>query len=177
MHTQMAYNADSKTGGSLQGDQTAVQLQRTLREALNMASTASTTFKTMSDIGITMKADGTLETSATKLDNSLGNLTELKKLLSADGALPEDIGFARRWKNLADAALGSEGAFESRNASLSARLAVNTKAQDAMSQRLAQTESRLRAQYNALDTKMAQLNGLSGYLTQQLTAMNKSSNG
>lgn len=175
MHTQMAYNSDSKTGGTLQGDQTAVQLQRTLRDALNVASTASSAFKNMSDIGITMKADGTLDTNSTKLDNALGNLPELKKLLSADGATTADIGFARRWKNLADVALGSGGAFESRTASLNARLTVNGKAQDAMNQRLAQTEARLRAQYNALDTKMAQLNGLSSYLTQQLTALSKSS--
>jgi flagellar hook-associated protein 2 len=41
-----------------------------------------------------------------------------------------------------------------------------------MQQRLTQTEARLRAQYQTLDAQMAQLTGLSSYLTQQLAALN-----
>jgi flagellar hook-associated protein 2 len=37
-------------------------------------------------------------------------------------------------------------------------------------------EARMRAQYSALDNKMATLNGLSSYMTQQITNMNKTSN-
>ena len=174
LHTQMAYNPDSKAGGALQGDQTAVSLQRALRDVLNQASTASATFTRLSDIGIAIKTDGTLETNGSKLDNALGNLSELRKMLATDGVDSASSGFARRWKNLSDLALGSGGAFESRTSSLNQRLAHNSKDQDAMNQRLTLTEARLRAQYSALDAKMAQLNGLSTYLTQQITALNKS---
>ena len=43
---------------------------------------------------------------------------------------------------------------------------------DQMEDRVALTEKRLRARYTALDTQMAQLNGLSNYITQQLANLN-----
>ncbi len=177
LHSQMAYNADSKSGGALQGDQTAVSLQRALGNALKQSSTASSSWSRLSDIGIAMTTSGTLSTDATQLDSALGNLPELKKLLTASGADSAGSGFVRRWKGLADAALGSGGAFENRTASLNARLSRNTRSQDDLTQRLSLTEARMRAQYTALDSKMAQLNGLSSYMTQQLAAFNKSTSG
>jgi flagellar hook-associated protein 2 len=176
LRTQMAYNPDSKSGGALQGDQAAVALQRALRGVLNQASSAASTWSQLSDIGIAMKVDGTLETNTTKLDNAMGNLPELRKLLATDGTDSASSGFVRRWKTLADAALGSGGTFENRTTSLNARLRTNDKSQDAMSLRLNKTEARMRAQYTALDAKMAQLNGLSTYMTQQLAVFNKSGN-
>ena len=168
LHTQTAYSADSKSAGALQGDQTATSLQRALRNVLNQPSTASSAFSNLSDAGITMKADGSLAIDATKLDKALGNLPELNKLFAASGPDTGSTGFALRWKNLADAALGTGGSFETRSASLSSRLRSNSKDQDSLQMRLTGIEARMRTQYTALDTKMAQLNGLSAYITQQM---------
>jgi flagellar hook-associated protein 2 len=177
LRDQMAYNPDSKVGGALQGDPTTVSLQRALRNVLNEASTASSAFTRLADVGITMQADGTLTADATKLGAGLANLPELKKLLATDGADAASSGFMQRWRDLADAALGTGGTFETRTSSLNSRLSRNTKDQDSMQLRLNSIESRMRAQYTALDTKMAQLNGLSAYMTQQIAQFNKSTNG
>jgi flagellar hook-associated protein 2 len=83
------------------------------------------------------------------------------------------MGFVRRFKNLADAALGSEGVFQSRTTSIQASLTLNNKSQDTMTQKLDKTRARLQAQYSALDTKMASLTNLSTYMSQQITQMNK----
>ena len=175
IRTQTAYNADSKTAGGLQGDQSTLALQSQLRAVLNEGSTASSTWSRLSDIGLALKSDGTLETNATKLDNALGNLPELRKLLAGDGSSSAELGFVRRFKNLADAALGSSGVFESRSSSLQASIDRNGKSQDAMELKLEKTRARLQAQYSALDTKMASLSNLSNYMTQQITQMNRSS--
>ena len=172
--TQTAYNADNKTAGVLQGDQASLALQHQLRSVLNQGSSASSTWSRLSDVGLTIKSDGTLDTDATKLDNALANPVELRKLLATDGATAADSGFVRRFKNLADAALGSTGMFQSRTESIQASVTRNSKSQDAMQKRLALTEARLRAQYSALDTQMASLNNLSSYMTQQITQYNKS---
>ncbi|OYV01468.1 MAG: flagellar hook protein [Burkholderiales bacterium PBB5] len=172
--TQTAYNPDSKVAGALQGDQATLALQSQLRNVLNVASTASGTWSKLSEIGLTVATDGTLATDSTKLGNALGNLGELKKLLATDGATNADSGFARRFKNLADVALGSDGSFNSRTSGLRTSLDRNSKSQDAMQQRLTQTESRLRKQYQSLDTKMSQLTSLSNYMTQQITKLNAS---
>jgi flagellar hook-associated protein 2 len=171
---QTAYNADSKTAGALQGDQATLALQHQLRSVLNEGSSASSAWSRLSDVGLSLKTDGTLGTDATKLDNALGNLVELKKLLATDGATSAESGFVRRYKNLSDAALGSTGVFQSRTDSIQASVTRNNKSQDAMQKRLTLTEARLRAQYSALDTKMASLNNLSSYMTQQITQYNKS---
>lgn len=176
IHTQTAYDATNKTGGPLQGDQSALSMQNQLRTVLNQSSSASATWSRLSDIGITIQSDGTLASNSTKLGNALTNLPELKKLFFTDGATPAASGFARRFRRIADAALSFGGVFDSRTASLNASLDLNSKQQDEMQTRLNATEARLRAQYTALDKTMGQLNGLSSYITQQITLMNKSGN-
>ena len=174
IRTQTAYNADNKSGGALQGDSATLSLQSQLRAVLNEGSSASSTWSRLSDIGIGIKSDGTLQTNEAKLGNALGNLPELKKLLSTDGSSSGESGFVRRFKRLADAALGSDGGFESRSAGIRSSVTRNGKSQEAMQARLTQTEARLRAQYSALDTKMATLTNLSSYMTQQITQMSRS---
>jgi flagellar hook-associated protein 2 len=169
---QTKYNEGSRTGGALQGDSLAVGLQRQLRAVLNEASTASTTFTRLADIGITMGADGTLSIKTSTLDNALSNMAELRKLLYTDGVGSADSGFMRRFKELGDALLGAEGVFETRNDSLQARIDRINDRQAQMEARLVTTEKRLRAQYEALDRNMGRLNGLSSYVGQQLQALN-----
>ena len=173
LRSQTAYNADSKTGGALQGDQATLALQSQLRSVLNESSSGSATWSRLSEIGLALKSDGTLETNASKLDNVLGNLGELKKLLATDGLGSADSGFARRFKRLSDAALGNDGVFQSRTDSIQASVSRNSKSQDAVQRRLTLTEARMRAQYSALDTTMASLNSLSSYMTQQIAQSNK----
>jgi flagellar hook-associated protein 2 len=69
--------------------------------------------------------------------------------------------------------LGADGALTSRLDGLSKSLSRNETDQDHMTTRLAATEARLRAQYTALDTKMAGINTLSTYITQQIANWNK----
>ena len=172
--SQTAYSAGSKSGGALQGDQATLALQRQLRQVINEGSSASSSWSRLSDIGITMQADGTLAADNAKLDNAAAHLTELSKLLITDGSGSADSGFARRFKRLADAALSSDGMFATRTASIQAWTTRNSKSQEAMQKRLDQTQARLQAQYSALDSQMANLNALSTYMTQQITQSNKS---
>ncbi len=169
---QTKYNEGTRTAGALQGDSLAVGLQRQLRAVLNEASTASSTFSRLSDIGITMGSDGTLSINSNALDNALSNLVELRKVLYTDGAGSADSGFMRRFKELGDALLGAQGAFQTRDDSLRTRIDRINDRQAQLEARLATTEKRLRAQYEALDRNMGRLNGLSNYVGQQLQALN-----
>ncbi|MDH5340336.1 MAG: flagellar filament capping protein FliD [Rubrivivax sp.] len=169
--TQTKYDAASRKGGTLQGDRMVTSLQSQLRNTITQSSTASGVFGSLSEIGIGFKDDGTLELKGSKLDDALGNLPELNKLFATDGADTQSSGFADRFRDLAASILGADGAFETRNDSLKNQITSNTQRQDSMEQRLQKTEARLRAQYQALDAQMAQLSGLSSYLTQQLAAM------
>ncbi len=176
LHTQTSYNADSKSGGSLQGDQGALGMQSQLRAVINQGSTASSLWGRLSDIGIVLKTDGTLETGTAKLDNALENLGELRKLLATDGGSTGESGFVRRFKRLADDTLAGSGAIDARSTGLRNSLTRNSKSQETTQKRLDQTEARLRAQYSALDTTMAKLSTTSAYVKQQFSSNSSSGN-
>lgn len=173
---QTKYDPVSKKGGPLQGDRAAIGLQGQLRAMLNQDSSASSVFGRLSDIGLVMKTDGTLETKSSALENGLANLGELRKLFATDGATSAVSGFMARFKRLGDATLGTDGTFETRNTSLKDRIARLDQRQEQMQNRLEQTEKRLRAQYQALDANMSRLAGLSGYVGAQLQALTNNNN-
>ena len=75
---------------------------------------------------------------------------------------PRSRGLALRLKDWAKAIAGDQGSLASRVSSLNGSTRLLQKQQDAMEEKLARTEARLRAQYQRLDTQMAQLNGQLG---------------
>ena len=71
--------------------------------------------------------------------------------------------------------LGLDGSLTSKTEGLNTSLKLNQKRQDELTDRLALTEARLRAQYTTLDTNMAKMSALNSYITNQVAAWNKSS--
>jgi flagellar hook-associated protein 2 len=168
------YDATTKTGGILQGDSAAVGIQRQMRSLAGAVSSASTTFARLSDAGFQLQSDGSMTVDATKIDNALANLPELKKMFSASSLTdPAADGFGKRFRVLTAAMLASDGMLTTRADGLGAALARNQKDQEHFNDRLATTEKRLRAQYTALDATMAKLNGVNSYVTQQIAQYNK----
>ena len=72
---------------------------------------------------------------------------------------------------LACEVLGSHGSLESKTDGLQSTVERNEDRQDSMQTRLDQMEKRLRAQYEALDTQMAALQGTSSYVTQMINSL------
>lgn len=173
LRTQTAYNADSKTGGPLQGDQTALSIQRQVRMAFSAESSASSVFARASDLGLTLQKDGSISTSSSKLDAALTKPSELQKFFTASGTGSVGIGLAQRVNTLTAALLGTDGAITSREDGLRKLKTLNSDRQQQLEDRASATEARLRKQYQALDTNMARLNSLSNYVSQQITNWNK----
>ena len=174
---QTKYDPGAKLGGPLQGDSAVGSLQRQMRGVLNMPSGASTAFARLSDIGLSLQRDGTMAVDAGKLDSATAKLTELKKAFSnTDTLTPANTGFARRYAELAAQVLGVDGNLTTRTEGLRQRLTKNNDDQSKLSDRIAHFQKRLVAQYTAMDTNLSKLNGLSSYVTQQLSAMNRSRN-
>lgn len=174
---QTAYNASTKSASTLQGDRVAVSLQGRLRSAATQVTGASSTFEQLSSVGVELQKDGTLKVNDTKLSSAFSNLTELTKLFSQDDSNANLDGVAVRLTDLIDELGGASGAITTKQQSLSERLSRNQADQDKLEERLAAVEARLKAQYSALDTKMASLNGLNQYVSQQIQQFNKSTSG
>jgi len=170
---QVKYDAGSKVAGPLQGDSSAIGMQRQLRTMMGSSSSASSVFSRLSDVGLELQVDGSIKVKADKLDAALANLPELKKLFANDDiAVPANNGIARQFRTMTDAMLGVDGALTTRTDGLRKRVEMNQSDQDRLEQRVAMTEARLRARYTALDATLGRLSGISSYVTQQMALLN-----
>jgi flagellar hook-associated protein 2 len=174
LSTDLKYDNASKTAGPLQADSTAVSLQRQLRALIGGASTASSTFSTLSQVGLEAQTDGTLKLDATKFSNALADPVSLKKFFSnVDTAQPANNGIGVSLRGFANSVIGAGGLVTARVAGLNGQVTRNQKDQSALGDRINKTQARLTKQYTALDAQMASLNALGTYVSQQITNWNK----
>jgi flagellar hook-associated protein 2 len=174
---QTKYDTNNKKGDNLQGDSAAISMRAQMRSLVGATTSASSAFTRLADVGVDVQTDGSIKLNDSKFTQSLGNLAEIKKLFAtSDTVTPANNGIATRMRNLADQMLGTDGSVKSRQEGLRSRIERNKDSQDAMTERIANVEKRLKLQYTALDRQMGQINGLSGYVTAQLNALSNNSN-
>lgn len=170
------YDQESGSAGMLQGDSSTVSLQNSLRMLTqSVASQAGGAFSRLSEVGIQMLQGGKLTLDATKMATALNDVTSLKSLFAAkaDGN-GQGAGVAVAFKSFTDGLLAFDGGINSKTDSLELQLKHNSSDTDKVNDRAKTLESRLRAQYTALDVKMASLNSLSSYVEQMVSSWNKS---
>jgi flagellar hook-associated protein 2 len=168
----LKYDATTKTGGPLQGDRTAVGLQSAVRTLLGSTGSASTTFTRLSDLGLQFQSDGSIKADSTKLTAAMTNLPEMTKFFTATSATPTAKGFGVRLGAFATGLLSVSGTITTKQAALNASIKRNTTDQQNITDHATQVQARLLKQYTALDSKVAQLNALNSYVTQQITGWN-----
>ncbi|SIQ14871.1 flagellar filament capping protein FliD [Pseudacidovorax sp. RU35E] len=173
-----SYNADTKKAGLMQGDSMVTGLQTMMRRLVGTANTSGT-FTTLSQLGISVSksADGSLTLDSTKLGEVLANPDAVKTFFmgSGDGTTSTTDGWASRFSAFTKGAVGDDGTLDIRTQSLQKQLDGNTDDQAKATDRMTLTESRLRAQYSALDAKLSTLTSLDTYVKQQIAQWNKSS--
>jgi flagellar hook-associated protein 2 len=174
------YDAATKKGGVLQADSTTVALQKNLR-ALVGSSSVGATFSALSpnvswlsDAGIERQTDGSLKINSTKLTSAMQDTDNLKKLFTANNSDPVTNGFGLKVRDFARGLVAFDGVVTNKSTALQGSITRNSKDQDRVNDRAARVEVQLRKQYNTLDAQMAQMNGLSSYVTAQLAQWNKS---
>jgi len=167
------YDASTKTAGLFQGDSSIVGLQNVLHRMLGSSSLGATS-QYLSDVGLQVQKDGSLTINTAKLSAAANNGTTLQQLFTANNNNPLTNGFALKFRDFGQGVLATGGLVVNKAASLQKSLTDNTAAQTKVNDKAALFETRLRAQYTALDVQMAQLNSLNAYVTQQVANWNKS---
>lgn len=176
LSSETQYDPATKQAALLQGDATTTGLQNQLRSIIGQAGTASSAFRTLSDIGIEFQKDGTLKLNDTKVSAALTNLPELTKALSnVDVTTPANNGFAKKIADWADGLLSATGTLAGKTQAIQSEITSNQKDQDSLNTRLTAVEARIRAQYTALDATMSNANALLKYVNQQITTWNAKS--
>jgi flagellar hook-associated protein 2 len=159
-----SYDVENQTAGALLGDATARSLRDQIRREMSTAVTdLDAGFSTLSEVGIEIQLDGSLEVDDAKLSTILdADFSNFGRLFAATD------GFAVRLADLSGRYLDGDGALETRTAGLNAQIKDIADQRESLNERLAQLEKRLYRQFNALDSLLGQLTQTSNFLSQQL---------
>ena len=159
------FDPDSGSAGALQGDFSA----RTIISQVRNAVTASVEnpdgpFGSLAELGITTSANGTLTINSERLDAALqdGNAN----LASLFGR--ESTGIAQRLDSVLNGFLSSGGLLDTRTDGLQSSVDAIGDDREALNRRMEAVEARYRAQFNALDGLLAQINSTGSFVSEQL---------
>jgi len=163
------YDESSSSGKAFSGDFAIRAVTEGLRSVRmnEPAGVADSSFKALSDLGITVQRDGTLKLDTTKLQEALDT--------SSDDVITTLNAYGDAFSTELSSKLSSSGAFTSRLDSLNNSVQKMQDNIDTMEIRLALTEKRYRAQFTALDQYVASMQSTSTYLTQQISSLTSSS--
>ncbi|MGE4244072.1 flagellar filament capping protein FliD [Ramlibacter sp.] len=156
--------------GPLNADSTASSLLVSLRGMLLGTVAGAGAPASLSAAGIEVQRDGTLLVNESKLAPLLAAPAKLANLFAQaqQGGDASSRGFGVRFKAWAQALGADSGPLASRIDGLKRNATTLQKRQSAEQDRLERTESRLRAQYQQLDTQMS---GLNARLAQMKSAL------
>ena len=148
--------------GALVGDASVRNAQSALRSVLGEPA-GNGELRILADLGITTQNDGTLKLDTDRLGSVLDNNFD-----QMSGFLTGDRGLLTRLNDKLEPYTQTGGIVESRTKALQTTLKGVDEQREALSRRVTQLESRLFAQFNAMDQLVGQLSQTSQYLEGQL---------
>src|SRR5450830_1172884 len=174
MASLTAYDVTTGKGAVLNGDGTVRTIQTQLRSLMGSAMTgAAPGGATLPDIGITAQRDGTIAIDQAKLTKALADPT--KNFTALFATSNGNRGFGAQMDVTLGRILSPVGTLPSHTNAFNSSIKDLEKQRATLTDRLADTEKRYRAQFTALDSAMASMTTTSTYLTQQLAALAKQS--
>lgn len=160
------YNAESGSAGALLGNATVRGVESRLRGLMGQAVEGSG-LNTLSELGISLQVDGTLELDEEALDDLVAN-----RLGDVSGFFADDGAFATRIDTALDAILEDGGTLENATDGLESSIENLLERYRRTESRIDQTVDRYRSQFIELDSLIARMNSTSSYLTQQFESLN-----
>ncbi len=159
--TEVGGDESQPLAAALVGDASVRSVLSGLRS--EMASAGEGSIRILADLGIRTERDGSLSIDTEKLDAALeDNFAAIGNFLAGDD------GLMMRLNNKIDPYAKDGGIIDTRNNSLQNTLSDIDDQRARLNTRLASLESRLLAQFNAMDTLVANLSNTSTYLAGQL---------
>ncbi len=158
------YNPTTKEAGPLLGDAMLRGVETTVRGMIADSVVGATApYDSLSSVGITTQADGTLQLDETKLNTALGtNFDAIGKLFGSA------TGVGARMAAYFAAQLQSDAPITSRMDSLNTQKLRNDRDRASLDARMLSVEQRYRKQFSSMDTILAGLQQTSAFLAQKL---------
>jgi len=162
--TPVGGDSSQPVTGALVGDATVRSFMNSVRGELSSQSDGE--LRILADLGITTERDGKLKLDSTKLDKVLE--TGVDKLA---GFLTGEQGLMARLESQVKPYTETGGLLENRTKALQNTISDVSDQREALARRTASLESRLLAQFNAMDSLVGQLSGTSNYLSGVLDSL------
>lgn len=160
-----SYDTDSQASGALFGDSVMRGFRLSMSSTLGYIDRSSTgPYSSLAAMGITTSESGTLELDESKLTTAMEKGFDDVVNFFTD----EDSGFSKRLDDFVYGYSRFDGVVQGRLDGLDARLTDIGKQRIDLDDRVAKVEARYRAQFQALDKMMSQLDTTSSYLAAQL---------
>ena len=163
-----AYDPETKVAGNLQGNSTLRYAMGQIRQTVFSATSgnASSSYQTLSNIGVTINSSGKLEIDSSKLNAAIkADSGTVSNLVANVGEA-----FDTTLTNLMD----TDGSLTIATKGLTTTVNDLEKQQTKLQERLDAIETRYRAQFTALDTLVASLSSTGDYLTSFISSLNSS---
>ncbi|WP_340162734.1 MULTISPECIES: flagellar filament capping protein FliD [Halomonadaceae] len=164
-----SFNAETGDAGELLGDSTLRSVESQLRNALG-GSAGDGTFQMLSDVGISLQVDGTLELDEEKLGDAVDN--DLAALSDFFTGTDEAGGLAGQVDGVLGRMLEEGGLIANSTQGLEDSIERLGERYTRTEENINDTIARYREQFAQLDSMIANMNSTSSYLTQQFDNMN-----
>jgi len=163
LRTQSAAGGEGKTAGPLSGDAAPRAIMQSLRNAVGGS------YANLSALGLKTAVDGSLSLDGSKFDTAIAANPLAVKNLFGEGAE-----FGKNLRDMLHNFIGDQGLLADRSKSLDSRMKSVTEQRAGLDARMERLEASYRRQFTALDAMMAQMQGTSSYIAQQLGAISAS---
>lgn len=166
-----AFNGGGDAAGDLIGDRAARSIESQLRSAL-AGSVPGGEITRLSDIGITLRTNGTLELDSSKMSDAVATQQDEIAAFFAGNEETGTVGFASLVDEVNERLLGDNGALGSAQRSAEGRVSSLDDRLERTERSIERTIDRYRKQFGQLDAMISQMNSTSGFLFQQLNMLN-----
>ncbi|WP_280539393.1 flagellar filament capping protein FliD [Chromohalobacter sp. 11-W] len=175
MSSLTSFDAESGAAGELLGNSTLRGVESQLRNAMGHVGDGD--FALLSNMGISLALDGTLEVDDEALDEAIeGNLDSVSSFFVGDVDAEEDDGFAASLDTVLGNLLDEGGALDTATSGIDTSIERLGERYTSMQASIDATVDRYRTQFADLDSLVSQMNSTSSYLTQQFDSLNAQMN-
>ena len=171
MRWSASFKSRSAYGSSTDANKPALAGDGTVRLMLDQLhgifnTGAGGTLTSLSQVGITTKADGTLKLDSSKLNSAMANnFSDVTNLFSSA------TGYATRLNEWADYALAPGGLIDTRTKSLNTSIKGYNNQISKLEVRMATLKKQYTTTYSNLNVLLSNMNSTSAYLSQQLSKL------
>jgi flagellar hook-associated protein 2 len=164
---------NTQRSGQLEADSTLLSLERSIFDVLNSGSAITgSVYSYLIEAGVSIDEDGVMNVNTDEVTSALNaDFDSFVNLFSATNE-----GFAYRLESLADGWLATDGLIDAREDGLQSQLDRLEDDEARLEVRLEIVETRIRAQFTALDTLVSELTNTGNFLISQLQSLPAANN-